>query len=125
MLIGLGVRDARIFAEAISPASLTRQTDTPPKPAVEPAEAALVTFAASGVEQGWKTGDGTLLEFAEAHGLTPAFGCRSGSCGSCACKVTSGDISYTQTPTFEPEDGEVLICCAVPGKSDDPLVLNL
>ncbi|WP_342076993.1 pyridoxamine 5'-phosphate oxidase family protein [Yoonia sp. SS1-5] len=125
MLIALGVRDARIFAESFGPAALTRTGAGAPPPATDAAEEAVVTFAASGVEQGWRTGDGTLLEFAEAHGMTPAFGCRSGSCGSCACKIKSGKVSYSKTPDFEPEDGQVLLCCAVPGKSEDPLILDV
>ncbi len=125
MLIALGVPDARVFAESFGPASLVRAAVPQTKPDVPPATEAVVTFAASGVEQGWKEGDGTLLEFAEAHGMTPTFGCRSGSCGSCACKITSGEVSYAQTPGFTPEDGEVLLCCSVPAKSDAPLILDI
>ncbi len=123
-LIGLGVDDGRIFAESFGPASLIRAT-APTEPDVPAAEEAVVTFARAGVEQGWKSGDGTLLEFAEAHGLTPNFGCRSGSCGSCACKIKSGAVSYAQTPALTPADGEALICCAVPAQSEDPLILDL
>ncbi len=125
-LIGLGVDDVRIFAESFGPASLNRvKTEIASPKRVRAAEEAVVTFAESGVEQGWKTGDGTLLEFAEAHGLAPSFGCRTGSCGSCACKIKSGAVSYTETPSFTPDDGEVLICCSVPARSDTSLVLDL
>lgn len=126
MLVNLGVRDTRIFAESFGPASLNRAPDVAVAPAGPPAaEESVVTFAASRVEQGWKSGDGTLLEFAENHGLTPAFGCRSGNCGSCAVKMTSGQVSYTEKTGFQPADGEVLICCAVPANFDDPLILDL
>ena len=124
ILISLGVQDARIFAESFGPSSLLRITAQAPT-AVPAADEAVVTFANSGVEQGWKAGDGSLLEFAEAHGLTPNFGCRSGSCGSCACKITSGAVSYAQTPSFETARGEVLICCSVPAQADEPLILDL
>jgi ferredoxin len=123
-LIALGVQDARIFAESFGPASLVRAKDAI-KPIDTAAEEAVVTFAKAGVEQGWKAGDGTLLEFAEAHGLTPNFGCRSGSCGSCACKIKSGAVSYQYARGFETAEDEVLICCSVPGQSDDALILDL
>lgn len=121
MLIDLGVDDARIFAESFGPASLTRVQSTPS----DAADAAIVTFAGAGVEQAWASGDGTLLEFAESHGLTPAFGCRSGSCGSCACGVSSGAVSYLSKPSFDVPDGQALLCCSVPAKSDAPLILDL
>lgn len=129
LLIGLGVRDARIFTESFGPASLTRVNDTAIQTEVpdqtDQADEAVVTFAASQFEQGWTSGDGTLLEFAEAHGLNPAFGCRGGSCGSCATKLIAGKVSYVTRPNSQINDDEVLICCAVPAKSDDPLTLDL
>ena len=82
------------------------------------AREAIVTFiesvSASRVEQPWSEGDGTLLEFAESHGITPKYGCRSGQCGSCKAKLTSGKVSYGQEITSEVGDDEVLLCCAVP-----------
>lgn len=126
-LRALGVNDARIFAEAFGPASMLRKPDegyTEPS-TVEEAEQALIKFSASGFEQRWNAGDQTLLEVAEAHGLTPEYGCRSGSCGSCATKLLSGSVSYRTAPTAPHEDNEVLICCAVPSKHSDTLELDL
>ncbi|MFT5632009.1 MAG: ferredoxin-NADP reductase [Candidatus Azotimanducaceae bacterium] len=123
----LGARDARIFAEAFGPASLTRRPDAGAV-AFEPepeAEMAVVKFEASGFEQRWEKGDATLLETAEAHGLTPAFSCRAGSCGSCATKKHSGNVAYRTPVTAEHADDEVLICCAVPAAGTDELVLDL
>lgn len=128
MLIKLGTSDARIFAEAFGPASLKRiepaKTDTFPSDE-EAATEAVVTFEHSQVEQGWTPDQGTLLEFAEGHGLTPNFGCRGGSCGSCAVKVKSGKVAYQNKLNAEVVSDEALICCAVPAKSDEPLILDL
>ncbi|NIZ61983.1 pyridoxamine 5'-phosphate oxidase [Sedimentitalea sp. CY04] len=126
-LRGLGVRDARIHAEAFGPASLTRTSDEGATPVVpEPeAELAVVKFEASGFEQSWEKGDGTLLETAEAHGLTPDFSCRAGSCGSCAVKKLSGEVAYRTPPTADIAEGEVLICCSVPAEGSTSLVLDL
>jgi len=126
-LRGLGVRDARIFAETFGPASLTRTADegtTPDAPEPE-AEMAVVKFEASGFEQSWEKGNGTLLETAEAQGLTPDFSCRTGACGSCAVKKLSGEVAYRVPPTADVAEGEVLICCSVPVEGSTTLVLDL
>ncbi|OUS33476.1 pyridoxamine 5'-phosphate oxidase [Rhodobacterales bacterium 56_14_T64] len=126
-LRGLGVRDVRIFAETFGPASLTRTADdgtTPDAPEPE-AEMAIVKFKASGFEQNWEKGDGTLLETAEAHGLIPDFSCRTGACGSCAVKKLSGEVAYRVPPTANVAEGEVLICCSVPAEGSTILVLDL
>ncbi len=127
----LGVRDARIAAESFGPASLkrnpgqpvtlARQEDTPENEA----ELALVRFAASGFEQNWNRQEGTLLELAEAHGLTPDFSCRSGSCGTCLTKLKSGSVTYRSPVSAEHSEDEVLICCAVPAKDTDAVELDL
>ena len=79
------------------------------------AEEAIVRFVDSGVEKAWSDeDDGTLLEFAEDHGLTPEFGCRSGSCGACKVQLLSGNIVYEKEVSAPVNEGEILICCAVP-----------
>lgn len=136
----LGVRDSRVFAESFGPASLVRQPDqlqgsgasgqdivdqSSDDAASTEADDVALRFASSGLEGHWSGGDPTLLEVAEAAGLTPAFGCRSGSCGSCATRLRAGSVSY-RTPVSAPHaDDEVLICCAVPAAGTDTLVLDL
>lgn len=127
ILRGLGVRDARIYAESFGPASLER---APEVGAVlfepeEEAEQSIISFAKSRFEQRWNKGDATLLEVAEAHGLTPAFSCRGGTCGSCATKLISGSVAYRTEPTAERAVDEVLICCSVPAKNSDTIELDL
>ena len=123
----LGVRDKRIFAEAFGPASLQRVPDEAVAPAeqVPEADEAVVAFTQSGFEQRWSKGDATLLELAEAHGLSPAYGCRSGSCGSCAVRVAAGSVTYRSDVTADVADDEALICCAVPASGSDRLELEL
>jgi hypothetical protein len=112
----LGINDCRIFAEAFGPASLKRDVDksTSKFEQIPTANEAIIEFSESKVEQAWSEADGTLLEFAESHGLTPAYGCRSGQCGSCKVKLTSGKVSYQQPIESEVESDEILLCCAVP-----------
>lgn len=113
----LGVRDARIQAEAFGPSSLKRRPDgataapTPPAPA---AKQATVTFLRGGDAAEWTPRRGTLLEFAEGKGLNPPFSCRAGHCGSCATRITAGRVTYAEPTAWRPAQGEVLLCCAVP-----------
>ena len=121
----LGAADARIFAETFGPAALTRHPDGASLKTEPEADLTLIKFEASGFEQSWEKGDATLLETAEAHGLSPAFSCRSGSCGSCMVKKISGDIVYRTPVTAQHSEDEVLICCAVPAIGTSKLVLDL
>ncbi|MGY9001676.1 MAG: 2Fe-2S iron-sulfur cluster-binding protein [Rhodospirillales bacterium] len=73
-----------------------------------------VTFKETGKIVPWNTDYENLLEFAEAHDLDVRFGCREGSCHSCACSLIKGEVNYVEEPALEPDDGDVLICCAVP-----------
>lgn len=128
VLRDLGVRDARIFAEAFGPAALERQPDegSPVKRAqAAVADQAVVTFTESGFEKPWIKGDGSLLELAEAHGLAPEYGCRSGTCGTCAVKLKAGRVAYPTEPTTARAEDEALICCAVPAAGSDRLEIAL
>ncbi|TBR42458.1 2Fe-2S iron-sulfur cluster binding domain-containing protein [Marinomonas agarivorans] len=89
------------------------------------AEQAKVVFANSQITQEWTPNDGTLLEFAEKQGLNPLHSCRSGACGACATKITSGQVTYATPPSFQAEAGEVLICCAKPAAGTDDIQLEL
>lgn len=119
-LRALNIADARIHAETFGVSSLTRSPDiglsaTAKPPASTPVR---VIFAASGKEARWQPGEGTLLDLAEARGLSPEYGCRNGSCGSCSTPVLEGEVAYPQQPSFEVSQGEALICCAVPAEND-------
>jgi ferredoxin-NADP reductase/predicted pyridoxine 5'-phosphate oxidase superfamily flavin-nucleotide-binding protein len=73
-LRALNVADARIHAEAFGPASLKRHGDVieDVAPARMPSETATpVMFVKSGKEARWNPDSGTLLELAEARGLSP------------------------------------------------------
>ncbi len=119
LLRDLGVNDQRIFAESFGPASLVRQSDHATKSfqQIPVAKEAIVQFTRSKVTQAWSEGDGTLLEFAEAHGLLPEYGCRSGQCGSCKVKLQSGKVSYNQPLQTSLNNDEVLLCCAMPAET--------
>ncbi|MDZ3995842.1 pyridoxamine 5'-phosphate oxidase family protein [Pseudomonas sp. Teo4] len=125
----VNVPDGRIHAEAFGPSTLRRHTDGD-QPALQQPPAASepvpVYFSASAKEARWTPGSGTLLELAEARGLSPDFSCRGGSCGTCKTRLVSGQVHYPNPPAELPESGTVLICCAVPAKAEERgLVLEL
>ncbi|MFJ1299096.1 pyridoxamine 5'-phosphate oxidase family protein [Pseudomonadota bacterium AL_CKDN230030165-1A_HGKHYDSX7] len=121
-LRGFGIADGRIHAEAFGPSGLVRSLD--PGAAAAPVRAAPATqpvpvaFLESLKEARWTPESGTLLELAEARGLSPEFSCRSGSCGTCRTRLIEGAVTYIKEPTAAVADNEVLICCAVPAQQD-------
>lgn len=129
-LSDLGVPDARIHAEAFGPASLKRRepesADVLPPVAQQPVP---VAFAKSGKEARWDAAAGTLLDLAEARGLTPEYSCRGGSCGTCAVNVLAGKVTYETRPSAKVDADQALICCAIPADPEagggDRLILDL
>ncbi|MGY4533969.1 ferredoxin-NADP reductase/predicted pyridoxine 5'-phosphate oxidase superfamily flavin-nucleotide-binding protein [Pseudomonas sp. TE3786] len=130
-LRGMNIADQRIHAEAFGPSALRRSESAQPPTLEQPPAADTpvpVYFAASNTEARWKPEGGSLLELAESRGLNPQFSCRGGSCGTCATKLISGTVHYSNPPAQLPEGDKVLICCAVPAQTagtSQPLVLDL
>ncbi|MBL4638784.1 MAG: 2Fe-2S iron-sulfur cluster binding domain-containing protein, partial [Proteobacteria bacterium] len=131
LLADLGVNDKRVFAESFGPASLIRTTgdSAGELEKIPVATQAIIEFSDSKVEQSWTEGDGSLLAFAESHGFTPEFACRSGQCGSCKVRLESGCVTYPQEISAPIEEDEVLLCCAMPaaveGESLPKVKINL
>ncbi len=129
-LSDVGVPDARIHAEAFGPASLKRREPESAE-ALPPAseQPVPVAFAKSGKEARWDAAAGTLLDLAEARGLSPEYSCRGGSCGTCAVKVLAGKVTYETRPSAKVDADQALICCAVPADPSagggDRLILDL
>ncbi len=131
-LRSLNIADARVHSEVFGPASLARTLDPgrePPPVVAASTRPVAVAFATSGKEARWTPGSGSLLELAEARGLTPEFSCRGGSCGSCKTRILEGTVAYVTPPTAPLEDGEILICCSVPADASqggsDRVILDL
>ena len=60
---------------------------------------------------------GSLLEAGLKHDLGLPYGCKSGFCGSCKCKVLAGEVTHRGTneqilSASERAQGMVLLCCA-------------
>jgi MOSC domain-containing protein YiiM/ferredoxin-NADP reductase len=108
-LVEHGVNSQCIRYEAFGPSTLL------PARAMEavPDATFTVSFTRSDVQVVWSPSSGTLLNLAEAAGVSPAFGCRSGACGLCRTEISEGRVSYVE-PIDEPGDGYVFPCCAIP-----------
>ncbi len=116
-LTAMGVREERIHYESFGPATLlTGKAGAESSSRAQPTVQGPVTvrFDAAEEEVTWTPEKGTLLELAESAGLSPAYACRSGICGSCATKLKCGSVDYLDEPIGPREDDEVLICCATP-----------
>ena len=123
LLLELGVADKQIFAETFGPASLRR---LPHKNDItKEADSTTLEFRHSKITQQWHKGDETLLVVAEKQGLSPAYSCRNGNCGSCAVKLHAGKVTYRTKLSVEVAENEVLICCAVPAKGTSAIILDL
>lgn len=121
-LRSLHLPDERIHAESFGPAGLQRDSAAP-LPAVS-SEAVPVFFSASGKEARWTPGSGSLLDLAQARGLSPAHSCRQGMCGSCSHALTAGSITYAMLPASALEAGKVLLCQAVPAQGSGAVVVE-
>jgi ferredoxin-NADP reductase len=88
--------------------------DFAPAPIVADGEATgVVSFARSG--RSADNSGATLLEQAEAAGLTPEYGCRMGICFSCTKIKTTGCTRNIRTGAIDADpDTEIQLCISVP-----------
>jgi ferredoxin-NADP reductase/phenylpropionate dioxygenase-like ring-hydroxylating dioxygenase large terminal subunit len=131
-LSGIGVRREQLHYESFGGGTaLTPEIKPEPARVGQAADGVVaVRFAKSSVTAEWSRDRGTLLELAEAAGLAPVFGCRSGICGTCATRITSGAVDYVEEPLAPLGEGRVLLCCSVPagaaaGGAGPGIVLDL
>ena len=126
-LLSWGVPEQRIHYEFFGPASAVteRAKVATPKRVAEAAECCTdleVTFSTSGVRANWNPSFESILDLAEANGLSPDYSCRSGVCQTCEARIEDGDVEYVMEPVDPPDDGFVLICCSKP---TTPVVITL
>jgi ferredoxin-NADP reductase len=112
-----GVPKQLILSEAFGAASVKNK----PKAHVadSPAAAGSVRFSRSGKQIEWNAQCGTLLDLAEANGISIDSGCRAGNCGTCVTAIKSGSVRHDVD--VQPDEGTCLPCVAVP---DGAVVLD-
>ena len=71
------------------------------------------------------SGEQSLLEALESNGVPIIGACRSGVCGSCKCRVVSGEVTTTSSATLSAEeiDAGYVLACSSQAHSD--LVVEL
>jgi ferredoxin-NADP reductase len=97
-----------------APEQVLAETFTPPSLSV-PRAAAQGTLRFLRSDRAAPVGPGTLLEQAEAAGLSPDFGCRMGICHTCTCRKSAGAIRNVLTGEVSAEEDEdIQLCVSVP-----------
>jgi uncharacterized protein len=104
-----GVELERIHFESFGPATVA----VPSTASAATKAKHRICFYPDDKSVGWD-GTSTLLDFALSHGFKPRYGCRSGVCGTCSCKLLKGKVSYVRTPAATTAKDNVLLCCAKP-----------
>ena len=113
-LTAWGVPGEDIKFEAFGPASVP-ELEAPKQSAAMVGETpAQIQFAKSKKTVPWTPGTKSLLDLAEASGINPRFGCRSGNCGTCMSKLRQGEVEYVRQPQTQIDEGSCLICISRP-----------
>ncbi len=101
-LVARGLSGFDVFSEIF-----TSHAEVPPDLAPR-----RVTLKRSGMSFQWSSAAGSLLDAADAAGLSLPSGCRSGQCGSCNLRVLAGSVAHFMT--YDAAPNECLTCRAVP-----------
>ena len=118
-LLDWKVSESRIHYEFFGPASALKERAkvAPAKRAAQVAECCEeieVAFSKSSIMANWNPSFESILDLAEANGLSPDYSCRSGICHTCICELEEGEVEYVLEPLEPPDEGSVLICCSKP-----------
>jgi ferredoxin len=103
----------RITVESFTPAAATPAEDNSPDQPSDPSTAT-VTFVRS---DRWApfSSRKSVLDLAESIGVPIDFQCRSGTCGTCRCKLLSGEVTMAVRDGLseaDEADGYILACQA-------------
>jgi ferredoxin-NADP reductase/DMSO/TMAO reductase YedYZ heme-binding membrane subunit len=116
-LVALGVPTERIHVESFTPAAAVAKDDgIRPTSEMANGAAATITFSRSGRSVPVPAGR-TVLDAAEAAGISIDYQCRSGICGTCRCKLLSGHVTMAVRDALSDSDeaaGYILACQALP-----------
>jgi len=115
-----GVPEKHIHYETFGPSSV-KKVAAVVSPEAKAATGYSIQFKKSGKTAQWCGDYTSILDLAEANGVSIPSGCRAGSCGTCQVAVFSGEIDYIEKCDFETNPGTRLTCIGAP-KSD--LVLD-
>ena len=104
---------ANFFQESFTPAADNKQQDNLSLDASGASTASVMLYVPDFAVEKKVVQGASLLELLENNGVPIIGACRAGVCGSCKCKVTSGDVKSSSSETLtaaEIEQGFVLAC---------------
>ncbi len=107
------VPEQHIHYETFGPSSVKKIAAVVAPGAAAPTGYA-IQFKKSGKTLNWCGDHTSILDLAEANGISIPSGCRAGSCGTCQVAVFSGDVDYIEKSDFQTEDGTRLTCIGAP-----------
>ena len=109
----------RASTEGTARVEMTAKVSTPKRAAeaMDCSSEIEVEFSKSGVKTNWNPSFESILDLAEANGLSPDYSCRSGICHTCMCRLEDGEVEYVEEPLDPPDEGFVLICASKPKKN--------
>jgi ferredoxin-NADP reductase/ferredoxin len=119
-LKAIGIPPGRIHSElfsalaSLNPGVVGMKPVAPHPPVGTAGTGPAVTFVRSGLTVNWSDGYGSLLDLAEACGVSTRWSCRTGVCHTCITGLLSGAVDYSPEPLERPEASQTLLCCAQP-----------
>jgi uncharacterized protein len=113
-LRSLNVAADRIAWESFGPRlHLGMETEPAPFEEVSP-HLPMLSFSKSGISGRFASTDTSILGAARRLGVDILHSCEEGVCGTCRCRLISGQVEYVDEPIAWLESGEVLTCIARP-----------
>ena len=114
-LLAAGVPENRINLESFTPAAaVSRDNGVSPASEMPDTATSTVTFQRS-ARSTTLPANKTVLDAAESLGVTIDYQCRSGICGTCRCKLLSGQVTMPMRDALsdaDEADGYILACQA-------------
>lgn len=117
------VREA-LAAMGVPPGQVRSESFVPGAADAVPAIARATVDFGGTIAEWTQDANPSLLDLAEAAGLAPAFGCRSGSCGACESTLVSGSVEHSPSPAMPLAADRVLLCCARPASANVTVALG-
>jgi ferredoxin-NADP reductase len=109
------VPEDQVHFEAFGQATVRKTKKPEPASADASAEEAIeIAFVRSNKTLQWTETEGSILDLAEANGISMDFACRTGNCGTCVTAIKGGAVDYLVEPGYPIENGSCLACVGVP-----------
>lgn len=70
-----------------------------------------ITLNRAGIQLLCRDDHPSLLDTLESHEVSVEYQCREGYCGSCRCRLVSGQVEWLKEPLALIHPGEILLCC--------------